>query len=700
MNLKKTKIALSVLSVSSISVAAITSVSAIQTSSKDENHELKSNKQDNLIQQPKISESIENIIKNLGWNYFKYEGFRSESSDSKSKIIKNGANRIDIVFKAGISSEQLQKYVDKIKETIGTSREFIFSKYVLTLSIAYQDEDDLKTLSSLIWDLKINSSDLLQVNVHDTNVTVDKWKFIPEMNPLDSQYYDYIWNQPSTHEDPSPPPAPKPEPSPIPTQTPYIPKINNNVNFWKNYYEENKKRYLGMGLSEAVLKEQREMSRENRNNGKRIKVGVIESTGVLNYLGNLDAFSNSELTIDHGKHRGNYSTHANVVSEIIVGKQGINPYPILYLTSLKNWNTTADAIDSMIRQDVYIINNSWGAEKETNDYSYNKDAEWLDNVINANPEVIFIQSAGNDGDVSKAHTIYGDPTDLGYNPELAKYLDGYKLSLNSIVVGALKQASPVTAREISEWSRKDNYITTSVPDKFISQTVPEPGEKIEQTGTSYSAASVTAMIAFLRNNYPDYFYKRADSLIAKSILISGSRNRSSSLFNSEDSNLIENHKVYNQKTGFGAANFSKMKESLEHLIYFRLSKERTKSDPYTNYIYLSEGEVYRANITWQNRDSYVSGWTEQNPKYGFRHHAGPVPLGLTIVKPSNYSGRSREINATDFINMSGETQKANTKTIEFKAEVSGVYRFNVYFQEDEYKPRNKDIDVAFTYSQI
>ncbi|PAK20880.1 hypothetical protein CJJ23_04895, partial [Mycoplasmopsis agassizii] len=382
----KMKISLALFSASVIIVAGITSVSAIQTPSKDENHELKSFEKDNLIQQPKISESIENTIKNLGWNYFKYERFRSESSDSKSEIIKNGANRIDIVFKAGISPEKLQKYVDQIKEKIGTSREFIFSKFVLTLSVSYQDEDDLKKLSSLLLVLKINSEDLLQINVHDTNVTVDKWKFIPEMNPMEGGYWDYVWNEPSTHEEPSPPPAPTP---------PHTPKTNNEVDFWKNYYEENRKRYIGMGLTENVLKEQREISRNNKWNNKRIKVGVIEAKGVLNYKDNQDVFSNNDLTIEHAP----YSTHAGVVSEIIVGKQGINPYPILYIKSLTNWNTAAGAIDSMIKQGVYIINNSWGGN-ETNDYSYNKDAEWLDNVINANPDVIFIQSAGNDGDVS------------------------------------------------------------------------------------------------------------------------------------------------------------------------------------------------------------------------------------------------------------------------------------------------------------
>ncbi|PAK20884.1 hypothetical protein CJJ23_04880, partial [Mycoplasmopsis agassizii] len=330
---------------------------------------------------------------------------------------------------------------------------------------------------------------------------------------------------------------------------------------------------------------------------------------------------------------------------------------------------------------------------------------WLDNVINANPDVIFIQSAGNDGDVSEAYDKYGKPKDLGYNPELAKYTDSYKLSLNSIVVGALEETNPVIAQDYSEWSRKDNYITTSVPDKFIQQTVVEVGQKTNQYGTSYSAPSVTAMIAFLKNNYSDYFDKGADSLIAKSILISGSRNNYSKFFRLSNSVWSENHNVYTQKTGFGAANFSKIKESLEHLDYFVLAKEKTKSNPYTKYIYLNEGEKYRVNITWKNQDSIALGWKPSSSisntaTYG-RHFIGPTPLGLTIVKPSNYvesDYKSKEINATDFINISGETQKANTKTVEFKAEISGVYSFKVYYQKNE--SRNKDIDVAFTYSKI
>ncbi|PAK21340.1 hypothetical protein CJJ23_02795, partial [Mycoplasmopsis agassizii] len=331
---------------------------------------------------------------------------------------------------------------------------------------------------------------------------------------------------------------------------------------------------------------------------------------------------------------------------------------------------------------------------------------WLDNVINANPDVIFIQSAGNDGDVSRGYDKYGAPIKRGYEFELAKYTDSYKLSLNSIVVGAVKEVSPIVAQDFSEWSRKDNYITTSVPDTFEQQTGLEPADtEKHKNGTSYSAPSVTAMISFLKNNYSNYFDKGADSLIAKSALISGSRNNYSTKFK-DSYEHVENHLVYEQKIGFGVANFSRMKESLENLDYFVLRSSNGRAKPRSKSIYLSAGDKYRVNITWKNQDSL--DWvlrpksSSDTPAVYDKHFIGPTQLGLTIVKPDNHyyfeHWTARTITATNFTNISGETQRVNTKTIEFKAETSGTYRFNVYFENDD--ARSKDMDVALTYSKI
>ncbi|WP_371246292.1 hypothetical protein ACA758_04580 [Mycoplasmopsis agassizii] len=76
-------------------------------------------------------------------------------------------------------------------------------------------------------------------------------------------------------------------------------------------------------------------------------------------------------------------------------------------------------------------------------------------------------------------------------------------------------------------------------------------------------------------------------------------------------------------------------------------------------------------------------------------------LELKIVKPFNYINSPRNlktINVLDYTNISGKKLRANTKTIEFQAEISGYYSFETFFKNIE--ARNRDIDVAFSYSSL
>ncbi|WP_371246116.1 S8 family serine peptidase [Mycoplasmopsis agassizii] len=127
---------------------------------------------------------------------------------------------------------------------------------------------------------------------------------------------------------------------------------------------------------------------------KRVKVGVLEYGGLVRK----DAiiYSSDDIHVEEGP----ISLHANEVAEIIIGQQGINPYASLYSDWLQGWNGHKGAIERLVSKGVTIINNSWeegDLSKEIEYTSYNDNAIWLDNFINANPEVVFIKAAGNRG---------------------------------------------------------------------------------------------------------------------------------------------------------------------------------------------------------------------------------------------------------------------------------------------------------------
>ncbi|PAK20916.1 hypothetical protein CJJ23_04645 [Mycoplasmopsis agassizii] len=638
MQSKKIKITLAVFSSSVLSIAGITSVSAIQTSVKDENHELKINEKENLIQQP--------------------------------KTIKNGSSKIEIVFKAGINPEQLQKYVDQIKDAIGTSRELIFYKYVLTLSISYHDEDDLKKLYSLISDLKIDKNDLLQLNVHDKDENSDREKFIPEMNPLESQYWDYVWNQHYNQKEPSPTTPPKHVEQPKKLDT----------TFWDKYDPVNQKRYESVGLTKEILARERQYLETKANAGNKTKVGIIEVNGIVDK--NSNNFATKDINVDSRnvrydpKDRDNL--HANTVAEVIIGKQGINPYVSLYSkwhvanVPVEDKKFLTRVMESLVKEGVYIQNYT-GSIHGSHGIYYGEPAGTIDEFISKNPEVIFIIAAGNEGEAEREDR-YGER-----QPNLwLRYINDTTLSQNSIIVGSLEPSNRIEPKPASEYSYIDNYISVSTPDDFHSMfDVPFDNKNV--VGNSMSAPTIAAMATILKTNYHSYFDMGADSIIMKSALIAGSRQEIIYSLIGLGKFTPSRPPVYRQQVGFGRPDFSKVKESLLNLDYFRLSKINTNNNPLTKRIYLYKDDAYRFNITWLN-DNYKSerlSW-----------YKGPLSLNLNVVAPSNKKTEAKKW---------FERQKANTKTIEFIAEESGYYTFNIS-QEDE--SRKKDVDVAFTYSKI
>ncbi|WP_371246110.1 S8 family serine peptidase [Mycoplasmopsis agassizii] len=115
---------------------------------------------------------------------------------------------------------------------------------------------------------------------------------------------------------------------------------------------------------------------------------------------------------------------------------------------------------------------------------------------------------------------------------IAKYIDSYSLSTNSIIVGALNETREIKARNLTEFSNNANYISLSTPDKFeseyaklyLTENEKAKGEGIFAIGTSLSAPTIAAIASLLKVNYTKYFSMGKDSIIMKSALLSGSRN--------------------------------------------------------------------------------------------------------------------------------------------------------------------------------
>ncbi|PAK20985.1 hypothetical protein CJJ23_04225 [Mycoplasmopsis agassizii] len=682
----------SLLGLSSASLAAVGALVSVSYSSQPQQQNVvddsKTKKEDTLISQDKKSlrrkyaeellksDSIKDIVSQTSFNYKKPEFIATLSSEGDfQKVLDQGSNRVDIVFKAGTDKTKINMYLEQMYTILDNDFETLYGKYTLTFSIAYKDLDDFKKLVLKISEFDFDFNDLLQINVHETGRSVEEFNTALRKITLEESDLRH-------------------------RERFYVPKT-----FWDNYNSATKKRYGLIGLDYQTLNQERLQAYNNINYGKaEMKVGIIEAVpknpDSSSYVDkNSSAFIDSSkiITRDTSNLPFKQYSHPNMVADVIMGHQGINPNIMLFSDVTSRWNGWLNStLNWFLYRGVYMVNNSWGAEYGTSE-EYNSDSEWLDNFLNENEDFIFIISAGN----SYIEEITEDKRT--YTTNAYKYLDYYTLSHNAIVVGALESTEYISPYLDSEGgtevSKDQSYVTTSVPDSFSPTGLDLQGRYLLR-GTSFAAPTITGIASLLKTNYPEIFKKGSDYMILKSALISGSRqNASSYKFSSDNGGGL--HDVYDRRTGFGRANFKKVKESLLNLKYLRVYANSTNESKSRTYNYFEAGKKYRVNITWKGKDlfEYDSNYNAyemgafSNSNYRFK---GALNLKLQVTTPEG-----ENINA---VYIKQETnyneQMMNTETIEFEAKTSGIYSFDVFYDSSEEQSRKRDLDVALTYSEI
>ncbi|WP_371246105.1 S8 family serine peptidase [Mycoplasmopsis agassizii] len=653
-----------------------------------------------LTNKIKNATSISELIKGTFLTYYSIKKPDINTAKGKEKALINGANRLEIVFKASASKEKLNEYVNDLENIIKNKFHYVYGEHTLTLSISFNDLEDFKSLFMIVTNFNMDINDILQIDVFETNLTVENWKLVNNSIALDMDFFDPMPWCCRSYEDMHPP-AKKTEPekvyTPAPPPKPVYKRWDDEDNYWRNYTEWNRERLQQIGFTEKILTEERAKARKSWFNGWKAHVGILEARGTIKKDASI--YTSDDMFID----QGSVDLHANRVAEIIIGKQGINPYARLY-SVWTGWAGIRKGIENLVKKGVQIINNSWlfvDGTEEIEEIEYNENANWLDNFINANPEIVFIKIAGNDGNRGDYYYNKKNEKKRYKTPSnIAKYIDSYSLSTNSIIVGALNETREIKARNLTEFSNNANYISLSTPDKFeseyaklyLTENEKAKGEGIFAIGTSLSAPTIAAIASLLKVNYTKYFSMGKDSIIMKSALLSGSRNYGS--YHLKRSIWEKNTNTYDQRIGFGRPDFSKIKESIEKLQYFKFSKNNNKTNPIVKNIKLTEGHSYRMNFTWMNKDYAEKVWTGSDLTTGHWEwkHYGPINVKLDIVSPTD-----DKVNAYTDWHGSSLSSRANTVTFEFKPRESGIYKLNFY-QDD--KERKEIFDVAFTYSEI
>ncbi|WLP85573.1 S8 family serine peptidase [Mycoplasma seminis] len=316
----------------------------------------------------------------------------------------------------------------------------------------------------------------------------------------------------------------------------------------------------------------------------------------------------------------------------------------------------------MNKNGVYIMNFSYNHIAGTSLYNselnnLNTTAKNVDLEVIRQPENILVFSAGNDNDEKL---------------EKNRYINGQQLSLNSIVVGSHDR--------LLIRSSFSSYLTKGRTVDLLANGERYFNEDIKEMwyGTSFSAPFVTGVISLLKDKYPYIFDEGHDSIIAKSIIHTSSKNK----------NRFINQTGLNED-GVGALDASKCDESIKSLVYlkFRNSEPENKNKNIYNFdsklidiktVYLEKNDTVRGDISWlwdgkthTNGDAYINDFD----------------LYL-------YDEDGNEIAKSNSSNI-------NSEFIRYTAQKDGNYTFKIkYFkninESDIYKNSKRETDVAFT----
>ncbi|BBA22069.1 serine protease [Mycoplasmopsis bovirhinis] len=391
-----------------------------------------------------------------------------------------------------------------------------------------------------------------------------------------------------------------------------------------------------------------------------------------------------------GVYQHDYKEHSTIVSMISGGYYGVSRNSKIHLSTFtssgKNGDWTRVIENMILNEGIRIINHSYGPRRK--DYEgYNDETYFLD-YISRKYGVINVISAGNDGN---------KPDHLITNK---------KLSLNSIVVGALSESATKNNLKGNRVHFRSNY---KIQDKFDTLGKPlvvapsyfyNPVYNINenQWGTSYAAPMVTGLISNLLN-YKSYIQNSDFKVpLVKAIL-------SASAITPKHNDVIYKSSGYAQKYGAGTVDFKAMLHAADNAQTIRIHPTREYGDVFiSNTINLKVNQTIKISSSWtfnagqlKNNEISPGYWNYAfpfiksfNPTYEQsewnKAHIDEARLkkeelikrqGGKWVSDYDLYLERKDANGSWVIVKSVGSVLTNDELIEFKVNVPGQYRYRI-----------------------
>lgn len=207
--------------------------------------------------------------------------------------------------------------------------------------------------------------------------------------------------------------------------------------------------------------------------GDGVTVGILE-TGLVN-TSHSNMSGHNILTYSDAGHTGSITDHATMVASLIGGNTGMAPDATLLSASL--YDNVYEEIEWLVENGADIINMSFAESNPTGIYDNN--SAFIDNMVKTY-NVVAVAATGNGGlDTG----CVGNPA-LGYNV---------------IGVGAADMNG-----NVCDFTSNVSYIGSNKPTVVTSgQSLTIPGCGSGNSGTSFSSAFLSGMIATLLEAHPD-----------------------------------------------------------------------------------------------------------------------------------------------------------------------------------------------------
>lgn len=439
------------------------------------------------------------------------------------------------------------------------------------------------------------------------------------------------------------------------------------------------------------------------SNNKRVGVAVLEiGEGFLQAQALIDAgntyYFNKDITRVYNRWdpfwhgliwRPNYGGHATAVASIISGVNGVNPYHDLYgikynqpfLNDLNLFGLALSGLDNEISyikklDNVKIVNNSWGHFQENKVinavtkqwYNYNFYSRYMDLITANEPELIYVFSAGNNGN----------------NPiESARKLSWSNLSYNSITVGSNDsngRLSSFSSRGTNTYggplilANGENYATQD--DKY-------------RYGTSFSAPFISGVIANTLLKYKDKYKLGINSIIAKAILGVSSLN--------EANDKTSKQEGINKNYGVGILDYKKIHSAFNNLKYIKWTDNKYISvnngwhskDSSDNLslgrIYLNKNDVLRVDLSWLFKPKNSFALNIQKYTNNYYDSIDYISQDYDLIL--------RDMNGND---IASSRTLNNFEFIRYQIKNSGYYQIIISKGSKTSKSVNNDLAVSWT----